>query len=293
MTIRGKHAKCDTGPAPYGKHAGADVSVRFDSVHLTISAVLLAVLIFVPFSLNRAINAADSRAFADASQALTTSVVESAVAVVEPDVAEAFAVDPAVSSVSVGTDDPSALPSVGYTRRVGEKYQTGLMEGGCELVSLSIVLDAMGLNTDIHKLVDDHLTVNGHFASAYAGDPYERGGGFPAGIVDATNSYLIESGSSVHAQDLTGKGFDDLMAYVDKGYPVLLWCTMGFESPRFTGIFDDGKEWYDNEHCVVLYGRGDDGTVLLSDPLQGLVSQDANGLAELYTACGRMAMAIV
>ncbi len=302
VATRGKHGRVpDRGPS-YGKHA-ADVRIGIDPTQVAISLLLLAALAIIPFSFNRMLVAMDSQAFAEATKPAGAALAEATQSAVRPLAAAAAEATELVKAGAIHA--PSAveaipeaevlrvaLPAVGYTERVGEKRQATLMEGGCELVSLAIVLDALGLNPDIHGIVADHLVIDGHFATGYSGDPYHRGGGYPAGIVDAANGYLASQGSNVRARDITGSGFDSLAAYVQKGYPVMAWTTMGFTDPQFTGAFDNGLEWYSNEHCVVLYGIEGD-KVLVSDPMDGLIERDAGRFAEIYEACGSMALVLL
>lgn len=302
VATRGKHGKAPDRAPRYGKHA-ADVRVGIDFTQIAISVLLLAALAIVPFSFNRVLVAMDSQAFVEATQSAGLSLAEATQSVTKPlAVAAAEATDLVTTGVihaplaeeAIREDQAlrAMLPTVGYTERVGEKRQTALMDGGCELVSLAIVLDALGLNPDIHRIVADHLVIDGHFATGYSGDPYQRGGGYPAGIVDAANGYLDAQGSNVRAHDITGASAELLEVYVQKGYPVMVWTTMGFTEPQFAGAFDNGLEWYSNEHCVVLYGVDGD-KVLVSDPMDGLIVRDAQRFAEIYEACGSMAMVLL
>lgn len=302
VATRGKHGKAPDEGQSYGKHA-ADVRIGIDFTQVAISLLLLAALAIIPFSFNRMLVAMDSQAFADATKPAGAVLAEATQTAVKPLAAAAAEATELVKAGAIHAPSAveaipeaevlrAALPAVGYTERVGEKRQASLMDGGCELVSLAIVLDALGFNPDIHGIVEDHLTIDGHFATGYTGDPYHLGGGYPAGIADAANGYLAAQGSSVRAHDITGAAFDSLEAYVQKGYPVMVWTTMGFTDPVFTGVFDDGREWYSNEHCAVMYGI-ENGKVLVSDPMDGLIERDADRFAEIYGACGSMAMVLL
>lgn len=293
MATRGKHRRDPQRPSKYGKHAAATRPVH-DPLMIALSALLLAALVMVPFSLNRllvALDASFSLGGSPFSASPLAGVAEDVIGAAEGGFEEFFAAVP--SDAAFAPKDPStSLPAVGYAQRVGELRQNALMEGGCELVSLAIVLDAMGLSADVHRIVSNHLVVDGHFATGYSGDPYYRGGGFPEGIAKAANGYLAEIGSGARAVPLTDVSFEEVATYVAKGYPVLAWTTMGFTDPQFTGAFDGGREWYANEHCVVLYGVGDE-TVAVSDPLEGLVQREVGRFAQIYEACGSMALVIL
>ena len=199
----------------------------------------------------------------------------------------------AVAQKTNEVQGPAILPHAAFTGSVGTILQNDIMAGGCEVVSLGIVLESMGVETDLDAIVNDHLNMDGNYLTGYAGDPYYAGGGFAPGIVDAANGYLESTGSSVRAVDLTGSSFDVLSDYVSHGYPVLVWTTMGFEDPDFTGESEDEAGWYNNEHCVVLYGFSEDGGIaLVSDPLEGYVERETARFADIYEQCGSWAVVL-
>jgi uncharacterized protein YvpB len=189
--------------------------------------------------------------------------------------------------------NPAAALPANFTANIEEALQYPELPGGCELVALTCVLRSMGFELLLTEIADDYLELDdsGDFAYGYVGSPYDMGGGFPPSIVAAANAYLRTQDSSYSAQDITGSDFDTLLAWVNAGYPVLVWTTIGMDEPSFSDTFIDEYEWYYNEHCVVLYGIDDEG-VLISDPLEGLIHRDAGEFARIYEACGNMAVVI-
>ena len=180
---------------------------------------------------------------------------------------------------------------VDYVANIKAMDQNESLPGGCEIVSLVIVLDSMGIEATPEEIADDYLEVDDDYLNGYAGSPYFAGGGFAAGIVKAANLFLKTNRVDAQAYDLTGSTFDSLLALTKCGYPVLVWTTMLLDEPYFSVFQDDEDEanaWYDNEHCVVLYGMKDD-VVLVSDPLEGLVERDAKTFADVFEMCGSRA----
>lgn len=168
------------------------------------------------------------------------------------------------------------------------------LPAGCETVSLAITLRSYGFAADPVDLVERFLPVDdsgADFVDRFAGDPYVAGSAYPPAIAEAANGYLGEQGSDVRAHDLTGSTFDELLSLVQDGKPVLVWTTMRYEDPLFTGKTFQDRAWYANEHCVVLYGI-EGGEVLVSDPLEGLAARDAQRFQDLYETCGSMALAL-
>ncbi len=190
------------------------------------------------------------------------------------------------------SQDVDQAEPVDFVQHVGELYQMEELQGGCEVASLTIVLDSMGFDVDSHTIADEYLSYEeGDMVNGFAGDPYYYGSAFPPVIADAADAFLEANESPYRALDLTGASFEELAAWVEKGYPVLVWSTMYLGEPDMTGIMVESYEWYNNEHCVVLYGLEGE-TALVSDPLEGLVERDAQEFARIFEDCGSMAIVI-
>ena len=264
----GLHSR-ETRQVKVGKH-GVAVQPRIPWARIVICALLVIAVCIVPFAIALNKNDPDTQAYGDFERTAFTLLNDMS-----------------------GQADKKSLPTdrVSYASNVTERMQNSIMSGGCELVSLSIVFTSMGIDANLHDFVDNYLDIDGHFATGYSGNPYSEGAGFPPGITTAANRYLASIDADVRAHNLTGSSFSDLRKLVDLGYPVMFWTTMGFEDPDFTGVYDNEREWYSNEHCVVVYGF-DRGNALVSDPLEGFVVRDASRFAEIYEKCGSMALAI-
>lgn len=188
--------------------------------------------------------------------------------------------------------EASQSGAANFTSHVEGLLQLPTLPSGCEPVSLTIALRSMGFDLSLTEIVDNHLEYGGDIVNQFSGDPYDMGGAFPPAIVKAANSYLATQASDYAAYNLTGNDFESLVSCTKAGYPVLVWTTMYMDQPFFTGQTIDEYAWYDNEHCVVLYGIEDD-QVLVSDPLEGLVTRDYAAFAEIYSTCGKMALIVL
>lgn len=246
----------------------------------TVSFFVLATMFALALVFS-SVGAMGNQAFADEQDSVICSIGKA----VEQKVGEMTQIDEA-------SEGAGQLPDVDYTGNVSEIMQNDVMlMGGCELISLDIALESMGIGVDLDSLIYDHLNMDGSFSTGYTGDPYYAGGGFAPGIAAAANGYLESIESPVRAYDITGASFESLADYIARGYPVLVWTTMYFDDPYFTGVYDEEDEWYDNEHCVVLYGFSDNAeTSYVSDPLEGLVERETARFADIYTQCGNRAI---
>lgn len=285
----GKHAKISkNAPQTRAKHAAVSAPARNYS-QMIVTVILAVLVIAVPFSFNKLLVSLNSNAM-DASYTSRSLVADTKPEATSMATAQAN-LDETGDDLLDAAQEIADIPVVDFADRVQIKLQQSIMPAGCELISLDIVLQSMGFETDIKKIVEEHLEIDGHFGTGYSGDPYYSGGGYPQGIVNAANSYLQSMESSFVARDITGASFDLLHAYVAKGYPVLVWSTISYEDPEYTGALDSDFEWYLNEHCVVMYGF-DGVQVLISDPLEGLVQLDESRFIELFDKCGSMAAVI-
>ena len=190
-------------------------------------------------------------------------------------------------------EDGAESDGASVTSLVQELLQYPELPAGCESVALTCVLNAMGYDVAATEIVESYLSIDPTYSdpNSFLGDPYTGGYAFPSAIIATANAYLADVGSSAYARDASGSTFDELLQTVEAGTPVLVWSTMYFTEPTFTGSSVGPYLTYYNEHCVVLYGFTED-VVYVSDPLEGLVERDRAEFQRLYEACGALAVVI-
>ena len=201
----------------------------------------------------------------------------------------------AAAQAMIAAIDTAVTAPAPYAGSVEEVLQNPELPAGCEAASLAIALRSMGHETTPVDIVENYLPVDysATSAHAFAGNPYVAYGGaaFPPAIVDAANAYLEAHDDAKRSEDISGSSFSELCEMVERGYPVIVWTTVGMTYPQFTGAYLEGYAWYSQEHCVVMYGM-DKESVLVSDPLEGLVKRDIDSFRRIWEACGLMAVAI-
>ncbi|MDO4622559.1 MAG: C39 family peptidase [Eubacteriales bacterium] len=182
---------------------------------------------------------------------------------------------------------------------VPEVRQEPELPTGCESVALTIVLKSLGYDLEKTTVADNYLARGDNMAIAYCGNPYSYAGAgaFPPAIVKAANKFLREKESSKRAYNISGASLEDLYDYIRDGYPIILWHTTFMGSTFQTGGSYPYRgmtySWYANEHCLVLYGYDKaKNTVLLSDPMAGLVERDADAFQQIYDTIGKYAVVI-
>lgn len=256
-------------------------------------------------SLEAAYAADDSTETQQEQQSRDAEAAESVAPGMRPDDADGFSRNRRDALGAMGQELPSGFGRAnvmqvvsftglsGTSANVPELFQYPSMPAGCEIYSLTAVLQAMGHDADPDSIVANQLPfdVEGDdYASAFWGDPYWSGEGMPPAIMAAGNAFLEESGASERFANITGTDFDELASKASSGTPVLVWTTLDFEDPCFDESLE-ANSFYDLEHCVVLLGV-EGHRACIMDPTQGYVTVNYSWFKYLYEQCGSMALAI-
>ena len=187
------------------------------------------------------------------------------------------------TTTTVTTEPPFVLPN-SHQLEVKAILQNPELPTGCEVTSLTTLLQYLGYDVSKTELANNHLpcTSNGgvSFNDYFVGSPYidNSFGCFAPVIVKTAESYFSASGVTDRTvMNLTGTEFSDLFPYIAKGNPIVIWATMNLKEPiqRVYWNLPDGtpEYWYTYEHCMVLTGYDlDRNLVYASDPLNGNVS---------------------
>lgn len=170
---------------------------------------------------------------------------------------------------------------------------------GCEITSLTTVLNYYGYDVSKTTMSDDYLEKSidkvANFWEIFLGNPRSNGFGCYAGpIVKAANKYLEEQDNKYKAVNASGTQFEKLLKEVENGNPVIIWSTMYNEKindlrePYTTYKWEiDGKtiQWIAPEHCMVLIGYDIDRNVaIMSDPQRGIVEYNLETVKSRYAA---------
>lgn len=175
---------------------------------------------------------------------------------------------------------------------------------GCEITSLTMLLQYYGFDVDKETMVDDYLPCS--FDSekytlddAYIGSPYDSNGyGCYASVLEKTaNDYLKDEKSELKAMDVTGSSQEEILTYISSGYPVVMWETVwlspGEETYGWTT--EDGREvvWNNMEHCVLLRGYDlENNIAYVCDPERGDVEYELDRYFDIYDSMHQRALII-
>lgn len=183
---------------------------------------------------------------------------------------------------------------------------------GCEVTSLTMVLNYMGFEVDKleiarNYLEKDEIVPDGDdklygpdFRYVFAGNPEDENsfGCLAPCLVSAAQRFLSENEAAMSPLDLTGKSFDELFDFIDHDIPVIMWSTLGLAAPEFNlkWTTPDNEEvtWPTNEHCIVLTGYDkEENTVRIHDPINGVITLNMDAVRERYDQLGRNAAVII
>lgn len=152
------------------------------------------------------------------------------------------------------------------------------LPNGCEVVSLGIALRYNGFSVDPVTLYDNFMPKspykNGDPWTTYVGDAKGRGYGcYAPCVVETGNAYLDSVGSPMRVTDVSGNSMSYYESLIDRGIPVILWCTVGMNrNPKIcweATVNGKNVNWHSSSHCMVLIGYTDD-NYIFCDPLNGI-----------------------
>ncbi|MFB7155875.1 S-layer homology domain-containing protein [Lysinibacillus sp. NPDC056232] len=185
------------------------------------------------------------------------------------------------------------------------------LPNGCEITSLTAVLNYYGFSTSKMEMANNYLPKesftyqnNKRYGpnpyKAYAGDPRLGTGFFSYAppIVAAAENLFVGRTTKYTATDVSGKGKEFFYEKINNNVPVVIWVTLDLSTPKvsYSWYFSDTKEYFKapiNLHAVVLVGYNEfNNTVHLMDPLKGRVSQNADKFFQSYKELGSHAMIV-
>ncbi|KOS60066.1 hypothetical protein AN161_25575 [Lysinibacillus sp. FJAT-14222] len=183
---------------------------------------------------------------------------------------------------------------------------------GCEITSLTAVLNYYGMNVTKLEMADNYLpkqdirTVDGQRfgpnpAQAFAGNPRDKAHGmyvFAAPIVKAAEAVIADKQADLRVTNMSNASQDEILQLVREGVPVVTWVTLDLSASKPSSargwIYEGETEpraAYMNLHAVVLTGHLGDKVVVM-DPLKGFVTYNVDQFFKSYRELGKQAVAV-
>lgn len=191
---------------------------------------------------------------------------------------------------------------------VKKLMQTPELPNGCEIVSLTAILNYYGYTVSKTTMADNYLPKQAfswkqgkRFGpdpyKAYAGNPRSKTSGwysFAPPIVKASDNYMAKQKNKMKAKDISGSSKEELISYLNNGVPIVVWVTLDLSKPTLNShwyLSDTGKYYkaYTNLHAVVLNGYKE-GKVQVMNPLKGQVEYNLNAFFKSYEEMGKHAL---
>lgn len=173
---------------------------------------------------------------------------------------------------------------------------------GCEITSLTTVLNYYGYAVSKETMADDYLPKcafgTGSFRDYFIGNPRDENsfGCYARPIVSAASNYFSSHGSRHQVSNYSGSDFSVLLNQVAEGKPVVMWITISLLPAYKTyewNINGRNERWIAPEHCVVLTGYDLDAqTVTISDPLKGIEKYNMRTVACRYNQMEQQAVVV-
>lgn len=214
-----------------------------------------------------------------------------------------------VELVNTGNIEAGSFSNLDVYIPIETVLQTPELPNGCEITSLTAVLNYYGYDVSKLEMADHFLPkkafhrIDGKLFGpnpykAYAGDPRSSSGFFAYAppIVEAANKYFHSIGQDRHAIDISGASQDAIMELLSKGNPLVIWVTLDLSKPDLSDswYFYDSSEYFQaptNLHSVVLNGYSD-GEIHAMDPLIGQVVYDVEAFFQSYKELGSHALMV-
>lgn len=167
-------------------------------------------------------------------------------------------------------------------------YQYPDMPSGCEITSLTMVLNYMGINVTNDYMADNYLDSSTYnMFTSFVGSVYNDNsfGCYAPVIVNAANKFFSDRALDYEAVNISNSTREQIVDILSEGRPVIIWNTEDMKTTYAKTYTIDGNsfEWMTNEHCVVLSGYNEqENTVEVADSIAGKVVRDADTFFQRY-----------
>ena len=186
--------------------------------------------------------------------------------------------------------------------------QTPELPTGCEVTSLTMLLNHIGFDADKLTVADKYLPKGEYrksdFNKVFVGDPRNRQAyGCTAGVIAETAEKFLseyDRDGKWQVKNITGCSPETIYSAVKYGNPVVVWGSIDMEE-----IIEDYISWTDEEtgntvswvggeHCLLLTGYDmKKSLVYVNDPLRGQISYDMRTFEKRFEQLNRNAVIII
>ena len=182
---------------------------------------------------------------------------------------------------------------------------------GCESASSTMLLQYYGYDISMKQMVNSVPTIplEKHNGKLYGGHPEEAFTGSMSGLgygiysapmMKVVQKWIDQNDKKYQVKDLKGASIEELMYYVNLGYPVQVWASVGMTNVKYSsytswyiktlkGEYTDEEYTFANaEHSLLLVGY-DGNSLIFNDPLRGTVKYSKDEFLSAYVGLGKQA----
>lgn len=179
---------------------------------------------------------------------------------------------------------------------------------GCEVTSLTMLLNHIGFDVDKLTLSDGYLPKGEYrksdFNKVFVGNPRSRQAyGCTAGVIAETAEKFLEEydkDNKWQVKNITGCPAKIVYSAIKYGNPVIVWSSIDMEEiiENHVSWVDESTgntvSWFGNEHCLLLTGYNtEENLVYVNDPLRGQISYDMKIFEKRFNELDRNAVIII
>lgn len=157
------------------------------------------------------------------------------------------------------------------------------MPSGCEITSLAMVLNYLGVDCD-KEILANYLDIGekgDNYFTKYIGSVFTDSsyGCYAEALCNCAQNYLKARGvNSLVIGNISGTDVDSLLGLVAAGHPVIVWATEDMKSVGDNNILwtYEGQPmgYLRGEHCLVLIGFDkENDKVIMADPMKGCATE--------------------
>lgn len=215
------------------------------------------------------------------------------------------------TSTSIISIETKPQKEVGIKWKVPLIMQNPELPTGCEITSVTMVVNFYGYDYDKITMTDKYLDKSNNFyyengqlfgpnpQKFFLGNPRSTSGYglqcFSGTWVNSLNKVFEENKSEHYVEDISGNSLKELESELQKG-PILISASIDMNPATPRVLFKDfeTKEditTYRNFHCVVLVGY-DENYYYINDPLGTFSKLEKARLERAYTSTGQQAVIV-
>lgn len=215
------------------------------------------------------------------------------------------------TSTSIISIETKPQKEVGIKWKVPLIMQNPELPTGCEITSITMVVNFYGYDYDKITMIDKYLDKSDNFyhkdgqlfgpnpQKFFLGNPRSTSGYglqcFSGTWVNSLNKVFKENKSEHYAEEISGKSLKELEDELQSA-PILISASIDMNpaSPRVLFKDSETKEdvtTYRNFHCVVLVGYDED-YYYINDPLGTFSKLEKTRLERAYTSTGQQAVIV-